>query len=392
MSLSRPQAGASANTTSVSISSTSQGDLILVFAFNGTNNTIPTLPSGFTSLATATTANTAARLGYKKSTGGDTSSGTWTSATQVACIVFRSSTGYAMAGAVATATGTGTTLTYPGMTPANSAGNFRNSGSWVAGFGGGASMTAGMDGSTANLTNETSQTKVNGLDSEAVKTSFADETLSVTTSGQWITATVEILETGGELSGNEDFGVQNLNQARQGVVPGHFRHVNLPGDWKGMFAGILGVILGSTTGAAGGDRGKDKVALGTEGISFGLAGLGQHKRTDVGSPTQPCHLQQGAGRFLMLIPLAAGAHTLTIDARFYPDSGSGQRPRLLAKRNLDIGVQADVSAEAGAGGGTDFVTITLNVTTAQAGVLELYREQQDTRADAWTMWDNFSAS
>jgi hypothetical protein len=34
------------------------------------------------------------------------------------------------------------------------------------------------------------------------------------------------------------------------------------------------------------------------------------------------------------------------------------------------------------------VTITLNVTVTSDGVLECYREQQDTRQDAWTLWDN----
>jgi len=124
---------------------------------------------------------------------------------------------------------------------------------------------------------------------------------------------------------------------------------------------------------------------GLDGVGFGL---GPGLRTDVGSPTPPSQLQHGPGRILMPIPVAAGARTLSVSTRFYPDSGAGKRPRLVVKRDLAIGVQNDVVVEAGAGGGLSFGTITLAVTLAVDGVLECYREQQDVRMDAWTLWDN----
>ncbi len=385
MSLSRPQAGASANATSVAITSTAQGDLILVFAYNKTNATIPTLPAGFTTVLTATTTNGACRVGYKQSPGTDTSSGTWTNATSVVCLVFRSSLGIAAVGASLSTTGSGTTLTWLSFAAANGGMQFRTDGaSWVAGFGGARSATAGMDGNTTgganNLTNETSQTTANGLDTEAAVAAFGtDETLAVTTTGEWLTATVEVLEPAGELPGNPTAGVGMHAQARQNVRPGYLRKVRLAGaDQYEQLAGVFAHTIPQA-----------RAAEGTTGVNFGMT-IG--KRTDVGSPSASSQLQHGPGRILMLVPVSAGARTVSVDARWWPDSGAGQRPRLVVKRDLEIGVQADISAEADASTEPAFTTIALDVTVAVDGVLECYREQQDTRQDAWTLWDNLAVT
>jgi hypothetical protein len=77
--------------------------------------------------------------------------------------------------------------------------------SWIAGFGGARTATAGMDGSTTLLTNRTSQTTVNGLDSGTGLTSYAGETLNFTTSSRWFGITVEILAAAGAAAPKTNF-------------------------------------------------------------------------------------------------------------------------------------------------------------------------------------------
>jgi hypothetical protein len=186
----------SANATSVTITSTSNGDLIIVFAYNGSASTAPTVASGFTTLDSGIATNQGFILGWKASTGGDTSSGTWTSATAVVCHVYSGAT----IGADNRTNGTGTTITYPALTMQVTDGT-----SWVTGFGGARTATAGMDGSTTLLTNRTSQTTVNGLDSGTGLTSYAGETLNFTTTSRWFGITVEILAAAGAPTANTNF-------------------------------------------------------------------------------------------------------------------------------------------------------------------------------------------
>src|SRR4029450_2773237 len=85
--VSRTQA-VSANADNATITSTANGDLIIVFAYNGSAAAAPSLASGFTSLDSGIATSQGMIIGYKVSSGGDTSTGTWTSATQVVCHVY----------------------------------------------------------------------------------------------------------------------------------------------------------------------------------------------------------------------------------------------------------------------------------------------------------------
>ena len=80
---------AAASAATVNVSSVGVGDLIVVLAGRYANATIPTLPAGWTSLATIS--NTfGVRVGYKLATAaGSQSVGTWTGADQVAVGVWR---------------------------------------------------------------------------------------------------------------------------------------------------------------------------------------------------------------------------------------------------------------------------------------------------------------
>lgn len=176
---------ASANTTNVALSGTQLNDLIVVFAYNNASTTVPTVPAGYTSLDTATGTAEAGVLAFKVSPGSETSTGTWTNATNIVALVYRGASG---CGASASSTGNSATLSYPTITLNDTSGN-----SWVAGLGGAVSATAGMGGTTAALTqSRTNQTTVNGLDTNATVTTFAAQSLAVTGSGNWLTFSVEI--------------------------------------------------------------------------------------------------------------------------------------------------------------------------------------------------------
>lgn len=78
---------ASAAATSVTLPTTQTGDLIIIFAFRNTT-TAPSLPAGWTNLATQSANGVSFRIGYKYAAASDVS-GTWTNANVVEAVVYR---------------------------------------------------------------------------------------------------------------------------------------------------------------------------------------------------------------------------------------------------------------------------------------------------------------
>lgn len=176
----------SANSSSATLSSTTARDLIIVFAYNNASTTVPTVPTGYTTITSNTTTATAGVAAYKLSSGGETSTGTWTNATNIVVIVYRNAFAVGTSGS---GVGNSATITYPTITLKNTSGT-----SWVAASAIEKSATAGMNGTTTALvSNRTNQTTVNGLDTNGGVTSFAAQTLTVTTSGRFVAFSVELL-------------------------------------------------------------------------------------------------------------------------------------------------------------------------------------------------------
>lgn len=135
MAISRIGTPATANGTSITIPAGHQiGDLLLIYAFASTSVS-PTIPAGWTAVASTNAGATGHAIGYKIATSGAETSGTWTSANCLICVVYRGqrtagtpvgigATGYAVG-----ATGTGTTLTYGTITESQ-----KNS--WLVAFAG----------------------------------------------------------------------------------------------------------------------------------------------------------------------------------------------------------------------------------------------------------------
>jgi hypothetical protein len=179
---------ASANAATVSISSTSANDLILVFTYSSAGTT-PTTATGYTSATNGSGTGQAFRAGYKVSAGGDTDCGTWTNATQIVCHVYR--------GALAIGTGTnqtfnntaGTSATIPSITMEVTSGS-----SWVAAFVGAKTATS-MTNSTTLLTNQTNVATACGLDSGTGLTAYAGETLTIPSS-RYMSTTIEVKSSG----------------------------------------------------------------------------------------------------------------------------------------------------------------------------------------------------
>lgn len=110
-------------TTTVTPVLAEAGDLMLAMAFRDGSATLPTLPSGWTQLATQVGATCCALLASRSTVG----AGVFTNATSVICHVYRSATASPLTvGNIAGATGTGSTVSLPAVTLASpAAGPFR---------------------------------------------------------------------------------------------------------------------------------------------------------------------------------------------------------------------------------------------------------------------------
>lgn len=141
-----PKSQATAEATTLTMPSHATGDLLLMFVFRDGSTTAPTIPGGWTAVATPVAANTCwAGLYSKEAASGAETSGTWTSATLLQCVVYDNHLGI---GAVASQSGSSATITYPALTMLNTSGT-----SWVLGFGAHRSINASMNVAPAGMTN-----------------------------------------------------------------------------------------------------------------------------------------------------------------------------------------------------------------------------------------------
>lgn len=104
--------GEATGTTSATLPAHQTGDLILGFAFRDGSTTLPTLPTGWSSIDTNTTTSTAARLAYKVATSNSETTGTWTNASSVIFLVYRNVNVTNLGFIDSEASGVGTTVTY----------------------------------------------------------------------------------------------------------------------------------------------------------------------------------------------------------------------------------------------------------------------------------------
>ena len=191
--------GQAVGTTSAALPTFVAGDLALVFAFRDGSTTLPTLPAGWTSVLAPTGANTCSmRVGYRVLVSGDTTTGTWTSASRLVVHVYRSTTAIAYPGASASASGASTTVSYPALS-GGSAMKRTDGTSWVAGFAGHRSVDTALETPPTGMTNRSdgvdATAEAAGHDTNGGVASRSLQTVSVGgTSSGWFGATVEIVE------------------------------------------------------------------------------------------------------------------------------------------------------------------------------------------------------
>lgn len=109
-----------------------------------------------------------------------------------------------------------------------------------------------------------------------------------------------------------------------------------------------------------------------------------------GNPSPPCQKVLGPHRRAFLWPVAAGARTISVDVKYSPDNGAGQRPRLVIRANSEVGLAADISTEAPSDAGGTWVTIgPVSVTPSGIGVLEVELQLDPAlQTTQVTRWDN----
>jgi hypothetical protein len=191
--------GTATGTTSCSVPAHSVGDYIVVFAFNDGSTTIPTVPSGYSSLASLAGTTCAMVVGFKVATATNDTSGTWTNATELACAVYTAAAGKQLliGGGVTgndTASGTTNTVNFAQLFTFNGDGT-----SWVAAAIGHSNTTTSIATAPTGLTNQTSFNGTSGEialhDSNGTKTSWGstNETITGTASG-WVSITIEVAE------------------------------------------------------------------------------------------------------------------------------------------------------------------------------------------------------
>ena len=193
MAISYVSSGTGTNSIA-SMPSHQAGDLLIFFAYRDGSTTNPTLPAGFTSITAPDGTTSSTTVGYKIAASGSETSGTWTNATSLICHVYRSSTGSVFPGAVATNTGSSTTVNYPALTLNNTSGS-----SWVLGFAGCNQSDMSLETAPSLMTNRSTVSDATdeaaGADTNGGVTSWSSTNVSVGgTSGPWTTAVIEIAE------------------------------------------------------------------------------------------------------------------------------------------------------------------------------------------------------
>lgn len=188
--------GGAIGVTSATMPTHEAGDYILAFAYNQSNNTIPTIDSGFTPITTGTGGNNSFNCGFKVATSGSDTSGTWVNSTNLEIQVYKSTIGNLSAGAFSVRQNQfGTIIGYSGITLSDPTGN-----SWVVGFAGHRSNNGALNTPPAGMTNRTYSTvsaaRAAGHDTNGVVASWSTTNVDVGgSSSNWSSLVLELVDT-----------------------------------------------------------------------------------------------------------------------------------------------------------------------------------------------------
>lgn len=177
--------------TTVTIPTHQSGDLILIFAYRDGNNAAPGTPAAGGTVPTwnligSSGGNTnSSNFRWALATGSTTTSGTWTNATELVCLVYR---GAKVVGNSAGSSGNAsTTVTYPALTLDRT-----DNSSWVVGVAGHRTAT-NVDVAPSGMTNRAfAGTEAAGHDTNGTVASWSQQTVTVNASSASRSWTVEL--------------------------------------------------------------------------------------------------------------------------------------------------------------------------------------------------------
>ena len=178
---------ATATTTSISTMPTHKaGDLLLMFAYRNNSTFPPALPAGWRNITNTGGNTNSMRIAFKIAANASEASGTWNNATELNLHVYRNSSGV---GASGSQNGSGTTLTYGGLTLQQT-----NGSSQVALFGGHRSTNTAINTPPTGTVLRSNTARAAGFDTDGGVTSWSEQTVNVGgTSSGWVTGRVELL-------------------------------------------------------------------------------------------------------------------------------------------------------------------------------------------------------
>lgn len=184
---------ADAAAASVALPAFSADDVAFVFAFRDGSTTAPSLPAGWTNIDSGGSNTCSFRCGYRILVGGDTTTGTWTNATEIEVVVLRAvDLGYPF-GITSTNGGSSTSMNWPAL------GTFMNpnGGSWVLLLGGHRTATDVNSVALSGTTNRSPGTTALGAHTKEDTTSWASTSKTVNANSGWQTIALEVLFDGG---------------------------------------------------------------------------------------------------------------------------------------------------------------------------------------------------
>ena len=176
--------------TTVTIPAHQVGDLILIFAYRDGSNTVPTAPTAggtvptWTQIGSSGGNTNSSRFHHATATATNTTSGTWTNATELICLVYRGATVGASVGGSGAAT---TTVNYPALSLQRA-----DNTSWVVGVAGHRTATNVELAPGAMVNRASSGTEAAGHDTNATVTTWASTNVTVNASSAYRSWVVEL--------------------------------------------------------------------------------------------------------------------------------------------------------------------------------------------------------
>ena len=186
--------GGVTGTTSATLPTHLKNDVILVFAYRSNSATAPTVPSGWTTIATMNGTTTSAVACWRRATDGTTTSGTWTNATDVVFEVYRGVTqDYNPIGGYTVNTASSSTATYSAITLIDTPAATWQS-PWAVAFGASA-VSSSIQNAPTGMTmrhNRTSTGEIASFDTTDGIESWSSQNVSLGGTSRWQTIVIEL--------------------------------------------------------------------------------------------------------------------------------------------------------------------------------------------------------